>query len=107
MTSEYRDLSDPAVARIYIRNVAMSFEDSTDMSTFLGLCDIAQAALVRCSVEEIQSRDEKESECTDNAVSTDDSYHHAVSELNMVKQKLRQLLLKNDTVNHRANLMEP
>lgn len=87
MTTEYRDLFDPATARIYIQNVAMSFEDSNDMSTFLGLCDMAQAALVRCSVEEIQSRDEKESEITEDAV----------SELNMVKQKLRQLLLKNNT----------
>lgn len=107
MTTEYRDLSDPAVARIYIRNVAMSFEDSTDMSTFLGLCDIAQAALVSCLVEEIKSKDEKESECTDNTVLTDDSYHHAVFELNMVKHKLSQLLVKNNTINHRANLMEP
>lgn len=96
MTTEYRDLSDPASARRYIRNVAMSFEDSTDMSTFLGLCDIAQAALVRCSVEEIQSQGEKESESTD-AVSADDSYRHAVSKLDMVKQKLRQLLVKNYT----------
>lgn len=104
MTTKYRDLPDPATARIYIRNMAMSFEDSTDMSTFLGLCDIAQAALVRCSVEEIQSRDEKEHECTGDAVSTDDSYHHAVSELNVVKQKLRQLLVKNNTINYHASL---
>ena len=97
MTTEYRDLADPATARRYVRNVAMSFEDPTDMSTFFGLCDMAQAALVRCSVEEIQSRDEKESEFTGEAV----------SELNMVKQKLRQLLVKNNTINHRANLIEP
>lgn len=97
MTTEYRDLSDPETARRYIRNVAMSFEDSNDMSTFLVLCDMAQAALVRCTVEEIQSRDGKESEFTDDAA----------SELNMVKQKLRQLLVKNNTINRKDNLKEP
>lgn len=99
-------ISDPATAREYIRDIAMCFTDLRDFSEFLGLCDIAQAALAYCVITEAnyfrsKQTHYKNADAEENADRIHDvklygQYQNALAELEVVKENLKSLLARLD-----------
>ncbi|BDV42894.1 hypothetical protein GURASL_18170 [Geotalea uraniireducens] len=97
-------ISDPATAREYIRDIAMCFTDLRDFSEFLGLCDIAQAALAYCVIAEANYFRSKQTHYKNagargnadltNEVKLYRQYQNALAEMEIVKKNLNSLLAR-------------
>lgn len=103
---ETQRFTDSATARKYIRNLAMRFEDPEDMSAFLALCDIAQAALAYCAIEKTRyrrsnqthpkSKNEIKYSTRVKQIAAYKDYRKALAELVLTKKKLCKLVNKLD-----------
>jgi len=102
MGTDNQRFKDPATARKYIKSLAICFEDPRELSEFLGMCDIVQAAFVNLLVKDISYErvkqadyllhDDCKHEMQVKIMNASNNYKQAAAELEQVKQKLKLII---------------